>query len=332
MALAFAIVPASGQARALHRTGEDRARRRDAHLEAFAKISAPAAPRPTACKALRKAKQARAPRPEHGRALVRRARSAGGKARIARGPDPCLLLKAVQERSRDQGRARRARARRRRGRRASSPGSTARRRTGDARRDRGRAAARSASAARRKQLQEISFDTISGSGPERRHRALPRQRTPPTASCAPASCSSSTAARSTSTAPPTSRARSPSASRRAEMRERFTLVLKGHIAHRHRALSRRARAASTSTRSRAARCGRHGLDYDHGTGHGVGSYLSVHEGPQSHLEAPAWRVLRAGHDLLQRARLLQGGRLRHPHREPGAGDASRRRSPAATAR
>ena len=25
----------------------------------------------------------------------------------------------------------------------------------------------------------------------------------------------------------------------------------------------------------------HGLDYDHGTGHGVGSYLSVHEGPQS---------------------------------------------------
>jgi Xaa-Pro aminopeptidase len=25
----------------------------------------------------------------------------------------------------------------------------------------------------------------------------------------------------------------------------------------------------------------HGLDYDHGTGHGIGSYLSVHEGPQS---------------------------------------------------
>jgi Xaa-Pro aminopeptidase len=25
---------------------------------------------------------------------------------------------------------------------------------------------------------------------------------------------------------------------------------------------------------------RKGLDYDHGTGHGVGSYLSVHEGPQ----------------------------------------------------
>ena len=24
-----------------------------------------------------------------------------------------------------------------------------------------------------------------------------------------------------------------------------------------------------------------GLDYDHGTGHGVGSFLSVHEGPQS---------------------------------------------------
>ena len=24
----------------------------------------------------------------------------------------------------------------------------------------------------------------------------------------------------------------------------------------------------------------HGLDYNHGTGHGVGAYLNVHEGPQ----------------------------------------------------
>lgn len=28
------------------------------------------------------------------------------------------------------------------------------------------------------------------------------------------------------------------------------------------------------------RCGGWGRDYDHGTGHGVGAYLSVHEGPQ----------------------------------------------------
>ena len=30
---------------------------------------------------------------------------------------------------------------------------------------------------------------------------------------------------------------------------------------------------------RAKRCGQQGCDFDHGTGHGVGSYLSVHEGP-----------------------------------------------------
>ena len=44
----------------------------------------------------------------------------------------------------------------------------------------------------------------------------------------------------------------------------------------------------------ARRCGQHGLDYDHGTGHGVGSYLSVHEGPQSHLQGAAWRALQPG--------------------------------------
>ena len=35
------------------------------------------------------------------------------------------------------------------------------------------------------------------------------------------------------------------------------------------------------TRSPGARLWQAGLDYDHGTGHGVGTYLSVHEGPVS---------------------------------------------------
>jgi Xaa-Pro aminopeptidase len=65
----------------------------------------------------------------------------------------------------------------------------------------------------------------------------------------------------------------------AEMRERFTLVLKGHIA-----LST-ARFPAGTTGSQLDLLARQplwerGLDYDHGTGHGVGSYLSVHEGPQ----------------------------------------------------
>jgi len=65
----------------------------------------------------------------------------------------------------------------------------------------------------------------------------------------------------------------------AEQRDRFTRVLKGHI-------------AMTVVRFPAGTTGHQldalarlpmwmaGLDYDHGTGHGVGSYLGVHEGPQ----------------------------------------------------
>jgi Xaa-Pro aminopeptidase len=37
-----------------------------------------------------------------------------------------------------------------------------------------------------------------------------------------------------------------------------------------------------------------GLDYDHGTGHGVGSYLGVHEGPQRISKAPSTVALRPG--------------------------------------
>src|SRR5262249_50031221 len=37
-----------------------------------------------------------------------------------------------------------------------------------------------------------------------------------------------------------------------------------------------------------------GLDYDHGTGHGVGSYLSVHEGPQRISKAPNAQALLPG--------------------------------------
>jgi Xaa-Pro aminopeptidase len=65
----------------------------------------------------------------------------------------------------------------------------------------------------------------------------------------------------------------------AEMRDRFTRVLKGHIA------LATCRFPKGTTGSQLDALARHslwqvGLDYDHGTGHGVGSYLAVHEGPQ----------------------------------------------------
>ena len=79
-----------------------------------------------------------------------------------------------------------------------------------------------------------------------------------------------------------------------------------------------ARPARSSIRSRASSCGSQGLDFDHGTGHGVGSYLSVHEGPARISKLGTARA-QARHDPVERARLLQDRRLRHPHREPGAG-------------
>jgi Xaa-Pro aminopeptidase len=65
----------------------------------------------------------------------------------------------------------------------------------------------------------------------------------------------------------------------AEVRKMYTLVLKGHIA----LATARFPAGTTGTQLDAlARqfLWQAGYDYDHGTGHGVGSFLSVHEGPQ----------------------------------------------------
>ena len=58
----------------------------------------------------------------------------------------------------------------------------------------------------------------------------------------------------------------------AEMRDRYTIVLKGMIAHFAAALSRRARAAPTSMPSPAIAHWQAGIDFAHGTGHGVGSF------------------------------------------------------------
>ena len=79
----------------------------------------------------------------------------------------------------------------------------------------------------------------------------------------------------------------------AEMRDRFTRVLKGHIA------LARVRFPSGTTGSALDALARQalwmaGLDYDHGTGHGVGSYLGVHEGPQRIAKAPNAIALQPG--------------------------------------
>jgi Xaa-Pro aminopeptidase len=81
----------------------------------------------------------------------------------------------------------------------------------------------------------------------------------------------------------------------AEMRERFTLVLKGHIAIARAVFPEGIAGSQLDPFARQALWA-HGLDFDHGTGHGVGSYLSVHEGPA--------RISKLGSVALKRGMIL----------------------------
>ena len=64
-----------------------------------------------------------------------------------------------------------------------------------------------------------------------------------------------------------------------EMTRRFTQVLKGHIAVARARFPVGTQGSQLDTLARQA-LWEDGVDYDHGTGHGVGAFLSVHEGPQ----------------------------------------------------
>jgi Xaa-Pro aminopeptidase len=78
-----------------------------------------------------------------------------------------------------------------------------------------------------------------------------------------------------------------------EVRERFTLVLKGHIAIATAVFPKGTTGAQLDTLARLA-LWRHGLDFDHGTGHGIGAYLVVHEGPQRISKAAGGTALEPG--------------------------------------
>jgi len=81
----------------------------------------------------------------------------------------------------------------------------------------------------------------------------------------------------------------------ADMRKNFTLVLKGHIAIARAIFPDGTSGAQLDTLARQF-LWRDGLDFDHGTGHGVGSYLSVHEGPA--------RIAKLGSAPLKRGMIL----------------------------
>ncbi len=75
-----------------------------------------------------------------------------------------------------------------------------------------------------------------------------------------------------------------------EMKDRFTRVLKGMIAISQLRFPAGTTGAHIDVLARASLWDG-GFDFDHGTGHGVGSYLSVHEGPQ--------RISKTGHVALK---------------------------------
>lgn len=79
----------------------------------------------------------------------------------------------------------------------------------------------------------------------------------------------------------------------AEMRERFTLVLKGHIALAEIRFPEGIPGTNLDVLARMA-LWQKGLDYDHGTGHGVGVFLGVHEGPQRIAKTPNTIPLQPG--------------------------------------
>ena len=80
-----------------------------------------------------------------------------------------------------------------------------------------------------------------------------------------------------------------------EMRDRFTRVLNGHIAIARAVFPEGTIGMQLDTLARQF-LWQAGLDFEHGTGHGVGSYLSVHEGPA--------RISKLGTTPLRRGMIL----------------------------
>ena len=141
-------------------------------------------------------------------------------------------------------------------------------------------------------LRDISFDTISGSGPNGAHphykvttdsdRTLGEGELFLIDSGGQYEDGTTDITRTVAIGTPTE-----------AMRRHYTLVLRGHVAL---ATARFPRGTSGHALDAFARrpLWQAGLDYDHGTGHGVGAYLGVHEGPQKISKHPIDQPLLPG--------------------------------------
>jgi len=141
-------------------------------------------------------------------------------------------------------------------------------------------------------FRDFSFDTISGAGPNGaivHYRALPTTNRQIRAGELYLVDSGAQYLDGTTDITRTVAIGTPS----SEMRDRFTRVLKGHIALGSARFPRGTSGSQLDVLARTA-LWQAGLDYDHGTGHGVGSYLGVHEGPQRISKIPNRVALEVG--------------------------------------
>jgi Xaa-Pro aminopeptidase len=270
--LATAIVPASGKAELFidpAKVGPEA----KAHLAPLARINEPAALEGRLVVLKEAGKTVRV---GPGAPVWFSRKLKGGKARVVRAADPCVLPKARKNRTEIEG-ARRAHKR---------DGMALARFLAWLDREAEKGGLDEIAAARRLEtmrsetqaLKEISFDTISGAGPNgaivhyrvttATNRRLAAGELYLVDSGAQYLDGTTDVTRTVAVGRPT-----------REMQERFTRVLKGHIAIATARFPKGTRGVDLDPFARRA-LWEAGLDFDHGTGHGIGSYLSVHEGPQ----------------------------------------------------
>ena len=150
------------------------------------------------------------------------------------------------------------------------------------------------------ELRDLSFDTISGAGPngaivhyrssEKTNRKLDRGTLYLVDSGGQYVDGTTDITRTVAIGEPSE-----------EMRDRFTRVLKGHIAVATARFPKGTRGSQLDSFARRPLWDA-GLDYAHGTGHGVGSFLSVHEGPQR--ISPVGSAQTGGDEPLQAGMIL----------------------------
>ena len=146
-------------------------------------------------------------------------------------------------------------------------------------------------------LRDLSFDTISGSGPNGaivHYKASPETNRPIAMNSLYLVDSGGQYEDGTTDITRTLVIGEPT----DEMRDRFTRVLQGHIAIATALFPKGTRGSQLDSFARRP-LWEAGVDYAHGTGHGVGAFLAVHEGPQ--------RISPVGSEPGRRRRAAAGG-------------------------